>query len=56
MLIAPNILKAVRVDRSDQSLALLDLRWVKEEDKREMNVNVGEIIEWDAGGRTEAAD
>ena len=33
MLIAPNILKAVRVDRSDQSLALLDLRWVKEEDK-----------------------
>ena len=48
MLIAPNILKAVRVDRSDQNLALPDLRWVKEKkDKREMSVNVAFIIEWD---------
>ena len=54
MLIAPNILKAARVDRSDQNLALRDLRWVEEDrgseiDRGEVDVIVGEIIESDVG-------
>ena len=54
MLIAPNILKAAGVDRSDQNLALRDLRWVEEDrgseiDRGEVDVIVGEIIESDVG-------
>ena len=41
MLIAPNILKAARVDRSDQNLALRDLRWVEED--RGSEIDRGEV-------------